>query len=437
MDVAVAGGLLSDALRGLSSRQVVGLLANTGVGKSFLINLLLFLTAEEATYEHVRGRPADYTLEALAECTPEELNNLIRYSIAPGSQGYRSVRERVVKGVDGQPAEREPRFENMLRSACHTSVIGQEPIAWLLPTARSSAFRPTTPFVVRIRHGRTFHMVAEFFTEDELKQAAFRFIEHRGFRGDDDLAAMEAERFMALTGMPAPEFGKKAAKAAKLAASAKGAGAGAGAAAAASSSSSSARPLPTRWQDVVLATAVLSGGHPGRSVLWHGNGALLGGENNTDHFHMDRVYIRDALAKLQRTHADCHSIKQLTIYVPAALLSFGIELHDIPGTNDATRTKMTHEALRAVDMLIVLSHQTLVNDSAVKAALKDSQFIDEVLLSKSRHGAQMHVLFSPETKPGNRTYNWPQQRRHCHACTRMRACVRSSRVSHMCVFAVL
>jgi hypothetical protein len=269
----------------------------------------------------------------------------------------------------------------VLQDACLSNFRKHQLFGWILPTGAAAQALVTTPFVIRIRHGRTFHMSVKYFTKAEVQQQAFRFIETGGYQGDrteEDIQS-DAERWEALTNIPVE----------RLPASLRLESYGAAAAAAASSSAP--REIK-RAADVPVASALSE--RLGRTVVWAGNGRVAGSYSK-QHFEMDRCFIRDALlGLLQGAHPS--AVKEVTLYVPAGILSNGCELRDIPGSNDPARRRLTEQAIRAVDVLVVMAVKALKAQASVSSMLTESHFIDEVLLSKEKKSAQLHVLFCAE-----------------------------------------
>ena len=369
-------------------------------GKSFLINLLIFLTK----ITERRKKPRQYVLEAIADLREQKKANsppfVLPANLRVAVQKEEEVKERERKEV----VERELQaYENKIVDY-FKEVVGVGKIKpYLLPSVAGDGV--TTKCVIRVKRGLVFHFMVEYLTEEEAKSHAFSFIAQKASdaKAADTLSSGVAKaRFENLTGI----------KADTLKMDPKG------------SNTKKAKVLvngtytlqevtlvspPASAEDVVLGSQIVS--KLGKVDVFAGLGWKASGEECID---ADRCYVRDQLHEVLMCSEASYAIKRITVYVPARIVSPNSTIIDMPGTNDddPINQQMTWDGIAAADTLLVLPHagKSLPADSKTLEALEDTVFIRDVLFDPDRPG-RLAVLHYFESNRASTAYELMQEKK--------------------------
>ena len=341
----------------------IGLLGRNKVGKSFILNLLLFLTAAVPSLYESQGFRTD-RLEAVdpqgSSCVPKELH---------------SLEEVKIRRLDFTPLKRSVQREEIINGVEQIkSVLSGKPLtSSFSPFILPSTGGPTscTSIPLHFRYGRTFHVKITYMSQSETQMLAYRHVLDR--REPDSSASsgfffrffsvslffclgfvlvcsffsyvevvffvrfmflvvsleLNLLRYNILCGHKTEE--KKTS-------------------------------FPDSWEDIVLSNDVLK--MCGQTVVVAGTGA---------HMESDRVGIREFVNQTMKGSMERYFIKTICLYVPCSLLSGGIEIIDIPGTDDCDpfNTVQVEETLTNMDLVVCVLPKALSAERTVSVSLEN------------------------------------------------------------------
>lgn len=405
----------------------LALLGVNNVGKSYLINLLLFLTMQ-TPMEYRKARAKDYQLEAMEaikqthaddKATSPAFRSMSEVELCRRSTSAHLLKERnVYAAMVLDYSRRRPDFSSL--------------VAYLLPSQSALGNGTTTKAVIQVAYGLTIHAMVEYLTEEQARDKAFQLVQllmdleepslsyqdkqakvaELQLRGEDffRMTAVKPEMIQlpdSFRSKEAVQMRMKRSRALVDAAQQPGAGG--------SSASSSVGPglsaaelrqhqWPGKPDEIVLSdslTSVLD-----RVLIIHGRGEKL---------EVDRPYLRDQLehvlhgrcsckcpefeslssADKQQLHVQAAAIRAITLYVPAGIVEGRLTLVDQPGTNDADACcrAATLNGLNAAKAVLLLNRKSVSDDQQAAALLKESMFFKNNFGDANSFGQLISVIY--------------------------------------------
>uniref|UniRef100_A0A803K8R3 Uncharacterized LOC100492857 n=1 Tax=Xenopus tropicalis TaxID=8364 RepID=A0A803K8R3_XENTR len=334
----------SDDLKGQYTKFAV--LSHNGKGKSFILNLLLLLTAdnEEEYRENNQNLKLpqnimeNITVEELEEDEdlPDVVKDVIKTTLNK-KQPARSVIEPLCYKLPQSILKSNDSFSNLGDYFSRRSRIDIEPFI-LAQKEIEGSYESTTKCIIHLRYGTVYQMSVNYFTEEEIQQQLFSLVT---LNGDGSSSQMDESiehikeraleclkaRFQILTDHGIASDLKK---------------------------------IKGKFQsskDIVLSKDVQQ--FAGKTELYIGDGK----EAQRDRLAM-QIILRQLTTsqeadedKAEEYNKRIAAVKEIVIYLPSKILYGGKEILEMPGTDDSDPIAMNfiQTALDEVDAVILVS----------------------------------------------------------------------------------
>lgn len=334
------------------SYTTFAVLSQNGKGKSFILNLLLLMTADSQE-EYINNNKNMQLPQSYPDHMPWETFLQLDFSKCPDV-----VKDFIVDKKSTTPPvcyqltynkETEASVKSFLNIGKYFSkrrMLDLEP--YVLPQKQvAGAYESTTKCIVHLRYGTCYQMKVEYFKAEELQQQLYEL-----FTNDTDFSQVNSDimekaekclraRYKDLTGH---EFNQE-------------------------------EPV-NYYKDIKLLKEVLA--FAGKTELYIGKG-----ENST----CDRLALWDVLKalttvqeedKAEETKRKIAAVKEILVYVPSKLLWGGREVLEMPGTDDSDPIAMfsIRNALTEADAVILVTEYGFkICEKEVKDMLSDSGFL--------------------------------------------------------------
>ncbi|XP_031751207.1 uncharacterized protein LOC100488482 isoform X1 [Xenopus tropicalis] len=377
-----------DDLKGQYTKFAV--LSQNGRGKSFILNLLMLLTADfEEEYgennlnlklpkdidENVKLEEIekyadlpDVVKDFLKTLSKEQTKECARTVIGPLCCELPKVKE--VQHSNNSLSNVANYFSTNSRINIDPYILAQK--------ATEKSYESTTKCIIHLRYGTVYQMSVNYFTEKDLQQQLFELVT----LNDEDSSSLMGEtnkkirkraqeclkaRFEILT-----DYG----------------------------SFTNSQEMKDKFQspkDIVLSKEVQK--LAGKTELYIGNGKEA---------HYDRLAMRRILRKLttydsndEYSKKKIAAVKQIMIYLPSKILYGGKEILEMPGTDDSDPMAMyfIQTALNEADAVIVISEFAFnIAEKEVKHMLSSSDFAK--YWKEKPYNYKLMLLAYPEKNQG-------------------------------------
>mmetsp|Transcript_18871 Transcript_18871/g.39964 ORF Transcript_18871/g.39964 Transcript_18871/m.39964 type:complete len:1342 (-) Transcript_18871:110-4135(-) len=365
-DFAVSGISVSDCRKEvevLEEQLTIGcgrsaaFVGHNGIGKSTLINLLLFNSSgDNENYEPV-SVGSQYVPEALCAVyskadTPLPLKATNRNEQLTLGRAETQIQISIKKLRPAQETVNTKQGAEVavkkLTSYCKSGRLDSVLPSFVLPT---DGIRSTTKRVIGIQSGKIVHLHEAHFRKQDLQERAFEFCkEVRKVLGEDGSPRSEQldevmkgkwEVYKLVTGEREDEEEWTTVQEKIM--------------------EESLQPLPQSPEAIVLC-AELEEILEQRHEIHCGEGKSL---------HLDRCLLQDQLKEIMKNPLRLLAIKKLTVYLPSAMLEGGNVLLDLPGGNDDDPMceQQTNEGVLEAGCIFVMLSKTLEEDKDTKSLL--------------------------------------------------------------------
>ncbi|XP_063777440.1 uncharacterized protein LOC134927206 isoform X2 [Pseudophryne corroboree] len=344
------------------------LLSQNGRGKSYILNLLMLMTADNEE-EYLKNNknlnlPQDFKdntlLENLTEADhtnlPEVVKDFIK-SVANKKKDFKTLLQCVchqlpnVTNIDSS-LKSLSRIESYFSSNARFNI---DP--YFLPQKGIVGnYESTTKCIIHLRYGSLYQMKVDYFSDEELKQQLFELVamdKCDNTNENENIKEKAQECLQARYEILTDEI----------------------------FSNTNKDTLRTP-DDIPLSNEVLE--FAGKTELYLGLG------RNSTH---DRLAIQSALKGLTNPQEDDESkteemkkriaaVKEIVIYVPCKILYGGKEILEMPGTDDSDPIAMDfiRNALEEVDAVILITENGFkICEKEVKDMLSESRFLQKCM----------------------------------------------------------
>jgi len=371
-DFAVSGISVSDCRKEvevLEEQLTIGcgrsaaFVGHNGIGKSTLINLLLFNSSGDNENYKSLCVDTQYVPEALCAVYSEARERLplkatnrneqitlgqgeaqTKISVKP----LRPAREAVTTKQDAEDALKK--LTQLLCSCCKEGQLESKLPSFVMPT---DGIDSTTKRVIGIQSAKIVHLHEAHFRKQDLQERAFEFCkEVRKVLGEDGSPRSEQldevmkgkwEVYKLVTGEREDEEEWTTVQEKIM--------------------EESLQPLPQSPEAIVLC-AELEEILEQRHEIHCGEGKSL---------HLDRCLLQDQLKEIMKNPLRLLAIKKLTVYLPSAMLEGGNVLLDLPGGNDDDPMceQQTNDGVVDAGCIFVMLSKTLKEDKGTKILLKN------------------------------------------------------------------
>eukprot|EP00292_Cryptomonas_paramecium_P033527 CAMPEP_0113676754 /NCGR_PEP_ID=MMETSP0038_2-20120614/8836_1 /TAXON_ID=2898 /ORGANISM="Cryptomonas paramecium" /LENGTH=1618 /DNA_ID=CAMNT_0000593853 /DNA_START=352 /DNA_END=5208 /DNA_ORIENTATION=+ /assembly_acc=CAM_ASM_000170 len=340
----------------------VVVLGDTGVGKTYFINMLL-LTSESTQYGFlvINLPTSECALHACLKTELEAMKEIARiesaYEIADSVELRVLSMEKLKSAEFEKERERDRSAFNSLRSfwKANDGKATQTPFRYLLEVASPGSNSSTTSDIVRVQHGCIFHFWIRFLSEDkilaDLKSFDWKkYSENENLDADDnkmfDLMATKYLHFVrpeVVDGSDdfAFEVMRLKRKVTNL-------------------------EFDLRNQEVRDMA--------GKSLVVSGRGFDA---------QADRIFVADELEKLLKNRSLALAVDQIEVYCPSDLLAEGIALLDVPGTNDndPRKYKRARDAVEGADVVLVVCRQNISTSESTTRMMESCELFERAFLN--------------------------------------------------------
>ena len=367
----------------------VGFLGLSNIGKSFLLNALLAITAHDPMeYHHSyfrRGHAAlEYiaTLRRLGRLPGQQLQTIKladvlqrppATSAAPAATSATAASSPSLATHDALCTAARASiaaFQHGVQTAYSGRAMSPPALAnfskdsaWLLPSGTSGG--PTTSFVIRVHYGRTFHMVVQYKSEESMRDIALEWAEHlrENVKPRSSFLRQQWKCFVGTS----PDAAAKITDAATIV-----------------------------LTDQARALA-------GRQQLYMGLGHDRVPAQGMATFDLDRQWLHQTLRNIVTAELHSFAIDTVDIFVPCHLLQSGCELLDIPGCGDPHLQEMVREQVQECHQLFVVTQQSPERNETMSTSIRDSGFLQNLLRNDPTRSMELHVLGYFERHKGARS----------------------------------
>ncbi|XP_044129049.1 uncharacterized protein LOC122922501 isoform X1 [Bufo gargarizans] len=379
LDLSIEGENIKLNLEDLSNSYTkFAMLSHNGRGKSYLLNLLLLMTADNEEEYSASNRnlrvPNDFPNNTLVKnLTDRDLQNLpVVVNKFLNIQDNTQFKDQDFKCLMGTICVQQQNITNAETALRGLSDIDEyftkkkrlnlEPY-FLSQKGNQGGHESTTKCIIRLRYGTLYEMKVEYFSKSELQEQLYELViteEGSSSCSDEEVneTAQECltERFQILTGHSFSENMKDTFNCPK---------------------------------DIKFSPEVLE--FVGKTELYFGQG------KNPTH---DRLALQNILKGLtipQDSAADANdeiykkriaAVKEIVVYLPCKILYGGKEILEMPGTDDSDPIAMDFiaNALNEVDALILLTENGLkVCEKEVKTMFSKSGFLKNFKKQPDKH----------------------------------------------------
>lgn len=384
VDFSILGENIKSYLEELSkSYTKFAVLSQNGKGKSFILNLLLLMTADNEEEYSANNRnlkvPEDFPDNTL-------VNNLSDTDLQTLPVVVREV-------LDVEPLEdNDQDFKSLMQPICHqlenvanieTSLEGFSGIGdyftnkkrldiepyFLSQKEIEVAYESTTKCIIHLRYGTLYEMKVEYFGKSELQQQLYELFTMENECKDEDEDAKETaqacltERFKILT----------------------------------EKSPSEMKDNFNSPDDIIFSPEVLE--FAGKTELYFGQGKSP---------IKDRIALQSVLRGLTIPQEEddaeneiykkrISSVKNIVVYLPCKILYGGKEILEMPGTDDSDPIAMNFitDVLNKVDAVILVTEYGFkLCEKEVKTMLSKSRFVQNFKEEPNKH--KVMLLAYPE-----------------------------------------
>lgn len=375
-DLQIIGTLLKD----LKEIKVsIAVLSHNGIGKSFLLNLLLLLTSESyrpsrklKMPKEITGNPTiEIVKEEYFEDLPEAIKDYLD-EITDDQQDFKNVMEPISHELsfphETEQQNVETSFRKISRYFTDHSRLSIEP--YLLPEKdHFEAYHCTTNCVIHLRHGLSFQAKVEYFSEEELQNQLFELVLLGKELSNDKVMNHQKslkKRFAILT--------KNKLEKENLG-------------------------LMTSPKDIILCDEVKK--FAGKTELYIGNGINPTNDRLALQTLLKEYTLLEGKYESSVTKLKVAALKRIVVYVPSNLLYGGKEILEMPGTNESDPLAMSfiQDELDTADAVIVLSEFAFkLACTEVKDVLRNSSFIKKWMKNPQEYKL-MFVSFPEQNQP--------------------------------------
>ncbi|KAE8629241.1 hypothetical protein XENTR_v10000403 [Xenopus tropicalis] len=369
----------------------VAVFSHNGVGKSFLLNLLLLLTEENKEELEANGLKKIQTLQAIDEhaevrmvkddyCTelPEAIQDFIK-DLNGDERNFKSLVGSICHELrftnQEESRENANSFGNLRDYFTDQKRISIEP--YLLPQKEICySYNSTTKCIFSLRYGASFQMRVDYLDKKQIQNQLFelKFLEPemRTMESDNEIKQMAFESLKAraavLTAYAFPENDEQALR--------------------------NILCSITHPEDVNISREVEA--FAGKTEIYLGKGENASEERLAlqkllQEFTLQNEATSDLMSK------KIAAVKSIVVYVPSKLLHSGIEMVEMPGTDhsDPLVFSFIQDALDTADALLLLSEFAfVVTGKEVKYMLKHSGFFKNWLKDSQEY--KLMFLSYPE-----------------------------------------
>lgn len=372
--------IIATLLKELKEIKVsIAVLSHNGIGKSFLLNLLLLLTSEMykpsrkiKMPKEITGNP---TVEIVKEENFEDLPEAIKDfldEIKDDQQDFKNVMEPICHELslpnETEQQNVETSFRKLSRYFTDHSRISIEP--YLLPEKdRFEAYHCTTNCVIHLRHGVSFQAKVEYFSEEELQNQLFELVFLEKENSSDKVMNHRKslkKRFAILTGNKVEKENLG---------------------------------LMTSPKDIILCDEVKK--FAGKTELYIGNGINPTNDRLALQTLLKEYTLLEGRDESSVTKLKVAALKRIVVYVPSNLLYGGKEILEMPGTNESDPLAMSfiQDELDTADAVIILSEFAFkLACIEVKDVLRNSRFIKRWMKNPQEYKL-MFVSYPEQNQP--------------------------------------
>ncbi|XP_040274983.1 uncharacterized protein LOC120990317 isoform X2 [Bufo bufo] len=379
LDLSIVGENIKLNLEDLSNSYTkFAMLSQNGRGKSYVLNLLMLMTADNEEEYSASNRnlivPNDFPNNTLVKnLTDRDLQNLPvvvnEFLNIPDNTQFNNQDFKCLMGTICVQQQNITNAETALRGLSDIDEyftkkkrLNLEPY-FLSQKGNQGGHESTTKCIIRLRYGTLYEMKVEYFSKSELQEQLYELViteEGSSSYSDEEVneTAQECltERFQILTGH---------------------------------SFSKNMKDKFNCPKDITFSPEVLE--FVGKTELYFGQG------KNPTH---DRLALQNTLKGLtipQDSAADANdtiykkriaAVKEIVVYLPCKILYGGKEILEMPGTDDSDPIAMDFiaNALNEVDAVILLTENGLkVCEKEVKTMFSKSGFLKNFKKQPDKH----------------------------------------------------
>ena len=364
--------------------QDAALLGTNGAGKSTIGNLLILNSSiDEVAYttrapEYVpeglrniwtdkREPPTSFQQLLEAPATSRNVNvTLLPFETSfPGATSF----DEAVELANSEYAK----TEESIKGYCEKPGSSPQLTRFVLPSGEPG--RATTVLHTRVLFGSVVHLLVEFYSADELKKLAFKFVtllkhaDGESVRTMDklDREALVAAWHVYLNVKQGPYTGENLPRLKDL---------------------PKMDDVEKRWQEITIGPE-MQRMIDTRYTLYLGSGKSL---------HLDRIMVHDVVKLMNhKEQLYRYAVKSLDNFQPAAVLEGGNGFIDLPGLNDEDSGCMvqTHDGIKDAGVVFVVLKKSLYEDKDSLDLLRDSETIKRAAAGE----ANVVFLFNREPEP--------------------------------------
>ncbi|XP_053314291.1 uncharacterized protein LOC128480772 isoform X2 [Spea bombifrons] len=395
-DLVIAADNIKSQLEDLKDHYTrFAILSQNGKGKSFILNLLMLLTADnEDEYRENNANlklpediPQNTTLESLSEIHLTNLPDVVKGYVKSilekkqdtnqdTNQDFHTVVTPVCQllNSDLETGTSSASFSDISKYFSEKKGLDIEP--YILPQkAMLGSYESTTKCIIHLRYGTVYQMRVDYFEEKELQNQLFELVTLNEKETSSDMnedikeKAIEClkARFEILTQQNISENAELL--------------------------ESLSSP-----EDIKLSEEVQQ--FAGKTELYFGKG------NNSA---QDRLALKDVLKTFTPSQDDnfeqyqrkIAAVKKIVVYLPSKILHGGKEILEMPGTDDSDpmATHSIKNALEDVDAVILISDFSFkIVEKEVKDMLTESTFLSKFLSNPNDY--KLMLLSYPEKNQG-------------------------------------
>lgn len=324
------------------------LLGDNGTGKSWILNLLLFVSqASGERYKNWKRSEPGGDLEALHDTNNEADVRRMQKDFAPVPGDLQDLRESLRKYVSKR-AQLRPQTDFRY---------------FVLPSLDEG--KSTTPVVTQVRFGKTWHLLIEYDSLDELCQKAYDYVETLRKQREEELEIEDVEELNAMQDRFENLVDEKYNE---------------------GLTDGSIKVKSPADIEKYLKQDLLDLAE--KAVIFAGLG------QDIDH---DRQFVREHLKQqFVDGGASLRMVSRVVLYAPCQIVAGNGSIFDGPGTNDKDPLKKisTMKGIAQCDVVICVLSRALGNTAGVMQALTDSKFLSQLAFEPERY----RLLILPYTE---------------------------------------